>query len=250
MYAFFLDIDGTVYDGKTVSENVLSAIEMARSEGHLVFINTLRAYVGMGSLKEKLSFDGFVNSLGYEVFVDGKHILREFIPHEKVMEIAKCAFDNGISLYFDGEKRVAVRSSADETLGTKNMEEFCAALGESRMCKFIVTEDASGIIKDRFSNDFVFFGREAFLKGSTKLRGIEIVEKYFGIPHENTVAIGDSDSDIDMVKGAGIGIAMGNGTEKLKSNAKYVTRTVQCDGVAYAIDCVLSGELSRLENCL
>ena len=245
MYAFFLDIDGTVYDGKQVSDAVMSAIKRARDGGNLVFINTLRAYVGMGSLKEKLSFDGFVNSLGHEVFVDGKHIKREFFPREEVMEIAEYAFENNAPLYFDGEKRVAILSKSDDASGTRNMEEFTAVLGKSRMCKFIVSDAALKLICERFDK-FTRYGHEFFMKGSSKLSGIEEVEKYLGIPHENTVAIGDTDSDIEMVKGAGIGIAMGNGTEKLKSCAKYVTRTVQCDGVAYAIDCVLSGELSLL----
>ena len=249
MYAFFLDIDGTVYDGKQVSDAVMSAIKRARDGGNLVFINTLRAYVGMGSLKEKLSFDGFINSLGHEVFADGRHVLREFIPHEKVLEVASFAFENGASLYFDGEKRVAVRSAADDTPGTKSMEEFLEALNGSRMCKFIVKDEFLKLMSERF-NEFTRYGHEFFMSGSTKLRGIEVVEKYFGIPHENTVAIGDTDSDIDMVRGAGIGIAMGNGTKSLKDAARYVTKTVHEDGVAYAIDCVLSGKLSRLENCL
>ena len=45
MYAFFLDIDGTLFDGERVSDRVIDAINKARSLGHKVFINTARAYV-------------------------------------------------------------------------------------------------------------------------------------------------------------------------------------------------------------
>ena len=65
---------------------------------------------------------------------------------------------------------------------------------------------------------------------------------------EKTVAIGDSDSDWDMVSYAGIGIAMGNGTPSLKERAKYVTKTMEEQGVAYAIDCLLAGDVCGIEK--
>ena len=46
---------------------------------------------------------------------------------------------------------------------------------------------------------------------------------------------------------AGIGIAMGNSRPELKEVAKYITKPFLEDGVAYAIDCLINGELSKLE---
>ena len=50
------------------------------------------------------------------------------------------------------------------------------------------------------------------------------------------MAIGDQDNDIDMIEYAKIGIAMGNGTEKIKEKADYVTKTIEENGVIYAIE--------------
>ena len=38
MYAFFLDIDGTIYDGNRIAQEVTDAIARARAAGHKVFI--------------------------------------------------------------------------------------------------------------------------------------------------------------------------------------------------------------------
>ena len=34
MYLFFLDIDGTIYDGERVADEVIDAIARARAQGH------------------------------------------------------------------------------------------------------------------------------------------------------------------------------------------------------------------------
>ena len=47
MYAFFLDIDGTIFDSRIVAQEVIDAMARARAEGHKVFINTARAYIGL-----------------------------------------------------------------------------------------------------------------------------------------------------------------------------------------------------------
>ncbi|MBQ8407882.1 MAG: HAD-IIB family hydrolase [Clostridia bacterium] len=248
MYAFFLDIDGTIYDGKIVAQEVIDAIVRARAAGHKVFINTARAYVGMPKQVYTLPVDGFVNSYGLEVFADGKFIHRKFIPRERVLEIAKYAFDNGVKLYFEGEIRIDINNYREDSQNPDNMDEFCAMLGEHQMCKFVFCDMPTDADKAAFESDYDFYGIEVIAKGYCKSRGIHTVEEYYGISRENTVAIGDTDPDIDMVSYAGIGISMGNGTPKLKACAKYVTKSYVEFGVAYAIDCLLNGKLDVLKK--
>ena len=50
------------------------------------------------------------------------------------------------------------------------------------------------------------------------------------------MAIGDNDNDIDMIKTAHIGVAMGNGTPNLKAAADFVTKSVEDDGVVFAVE--------------
>jgi len=65
--------------------------------------------------------------------------------------------------------------------------------------------------------------------------GILQMAKHFGIPLENTVAIGDNYNDIPMLESAGAAIAMGNGEAAVKEICDLVTLTNDEDGVAYAI---------------
>lgn len=72
MYAFFLDIDGTIYDGNRIAQEVTDAIARARAAGHKVFINTARAYIGLPPEVTVLPVDGFICAFGLEIFADGK----------------------------------------------------------------------------------------------------------------------------------------------------------------------------------
>lgn len=248
MYVFFLDIDGTVYGGKPISAAVTRALKRARDSGHKVFINTARAYIGMPREIYELEVDGYVNSLGLEVYADGKFIHRYFIPYERALEIAEYAFDNNIKMYFEGEIRIDINRYREGSLHPKNLSECEKMLKGGRVCKFVIDGEPDERVRATFGEDFDFVGGEAIAKGYSKSHGIKIVEDHYGIEHENTVAMGDTDPDIDMVTYAGIGIAMGNGTQNLKNSVRYVTKSFGEDGVAYAIDCLLDGEFKSLEK--
>lgn len=246
MYAFFLDIDGTIYDGKQVADEVIDAMARARAAGHKVFINTARAYIGMPEQVYGLPLDGVIGSYGTEIFADGGFVFRRFIPRERVIEIARYAFERGRELYFEGEIRIDINRHREGGLNPTDICEFERMLGDNGICKFVLLGGASDEEKAAFFPDFDFYGIEVAPRGYTKARGIEFIEKHYGISRENTVAIGDSDPDIDMISYAGIGISMGNGTTGLKECARYVTKSYKEYGVAYAIDRILEDDLEAL----
>ncbi len=247
MYAFFLDIDGTTYKKPAVSDAVINAIARARAAGHKVFINTARAYIGMPEDFYKMELDGFINSLGMEIRVGDELIHSEFMDQEDVEAVAKFAYESQTKLHFEGEVRINVNSENPKGFNPQNFEEFKKMLGSKRLCKFVIENELIPDWQEKFGNKFNFITKEGILKGNSKSGGISVMEKRFGIARENTVAIGDSAPDIDMVTYAGIGIAMGNSRPELKEVAKYITKPFLEDGVAYAIDCLINGELSKLE---
>lgn len=61
------------------------------------------------------------------------------------------------------------------------------------------------------------------------------------IPASRIAAIGDEVNDLPMIREAGLGIAMGNAVPAIRSAAKRHTRSNDEDGVAHAIDNILSG---------
>jgi hydroxymethylpyrimidine pyrophosphatase-like HAD family hydrolase len=58
---------------------------------------------------------------------------------------------------------------------------------------------------------------------------------HYGISRDKIMAFGDADNDLDMISFAGIGVVMGNGTEKMKAIADYVTASVDEGGVVEAL---------------
>jgi hydroxymethylpyrimidine pyrophosphatase-like HAD family hydrolase len=82
---------------------------------------------------------------------------------------------------------------------------------------------------------------EVFAQGVDKWRGIDWIARARGIAPDRIAVIGDEINDLSMVRKAGCGIAMGNAVESVKQAARFVTRSNDEHGVAFAIDQLLSG---------
>lgn len=83
---------------------------------------------------------------------------------------------------------------------------------------------------------------ELFDARATKWAGITHLAAAWDIAPERIAAIGDQINDLSMIKGAGLGIAMSNAIPALKDAAERHAPTNEEDGVAYAVERVLSGE--------
>ena len=59
--------------------------------------------------------------------------------------------------------------------------------------------------------------------------------EYFGISRDECMAFGDGGNDIPMLEYAGVGVAMGNAKEDVQAKADFITKSVDDDGVAYAL---------------
>jgi len=72
-------------------------------------------------------------------------------------------------------------------------------------------------------------------QGNGKADGIYATLERYHLRPEEVIAFGDGDNDISMLTIAGIGVAMGNGRERLKRAADYITASVHEDGVSAAL---------------
>lgn len=61
-----------------------------------------------------------------------------------------------------------------------------------------------------------------------------------GFDQSQIMAMGDNSNDVAMLEAAGFGVAMGNAPDWVKERADYVTLTNEQDGVAAAIEYVMS----------
>ena len=72
--------------------------------------------------------------------------------------------------------------------------------------------------------------------GGGKDRGMDAVLDHFGFDLSESMAFGDGENDLPMLRHAHIGVAMGNADDLVKSQADYVTGTVDEDGIVTALE--------------
>ncbi len=86
--------------------------------------------------------------------------------------------------------------------------------------------------------DFYVSGKtnlDIVAKGVNKFSSLAALAEKNGYNIKDIIAIGDYDNDIEMVENCGFGIAMGNGVEKLKKIADFVTLDNRCEGFYHAV---------------
>jgi Cof subfamily protein (haloacid dehalogenase superfamily) len=71
---------------------------------------------------------------------------------------------------------------------------------------------------------------------------VEALSQGLGIPLARVAVLGDMDNDLAMFRKAGMSIAMGNASDDVKREAKYVTASNQEDGFAKAIQKYVLGD--------
>ena len=78
--------------------------------------------------------------------------------------------------------------------------------------------------------------------GVHKGAAVRALAERLNLPMEQVMAIGDNENDLSMFEVAGLSVAMGNGTDRAKESADWVTLTNEEDGVAHAIEKAVFGK--------
>ena len=72
--------------------------------------------------------------------------------------------------------------------------------------------------------------------GVTKGSGLRWFLRAHGLKKEESMAVGDGDNDLSMLNSAGFGVAMGNSYAGLLKKADYVTENIANDGLSYVLE--------------
>lgn len=83
---------------------------------------------------------------------------------------------------------------------------------------------------------------ELFDVNASKWTAISHLAHQWGVDPRTIAAIGDEVNDVEIITHAGLGIAMGNAVPHVRDAAKRHTKGNDADGVAWAVDKILSGE--------
>ena len=251
----FFDIDGTIVDNETqiIPESTVEAIRLLRKNGHIPVVNTGRPFGHMDPRILELGFDGWVCACGMEVILNGEILYQDY-PSEEVCNfiIEQCdkhhmliQAETAGDLYYNADREYtpAPLREADR-LAKKGIRVIPYQSVEDRsFIKFVTHEteesDRAGFLAAtaQYFDPMIHRGTmiEYTKRGNTKARGMEMLLKTLGTPREETFAIGDSENDLTMFAVAGTTICMGDGMEKLKEAATYVTDPVLGDGIFNAL---------------
>ena len=253
--AIFFDIDGTLRDftEQGIRPGTYQAIDLARSNGIRCFIATGRHLLEIQeeNLLDKLVFDGYV-LLNGNLCLDSSHsvLYENPIPVSQIQAMLELEQKMKFSLIFMEKDAMYVSRV------TPQLEEIQAQIGTS--IPPVEPHMERGLARPIYQmvpyaknlpQDFL----EKYLplceitcwhdvgafditpKGGNKQLGIQKVIEYYGYSRDEIAAIGDGYNDIPMIQYAGIGIAMGNGNEKVKEAADYVTDSIEQDGLLHAV---------------
>lgn len=240
-YAFFLDIDGTVFKHGEICEKNREAIDAVRKAGHFVLLNTGRSYGIIPEPVLELPLDGVVSSLGSSVKIGNEYVLCDKMEITEVAELLDLFTEKGYGVIFEGENNVWKSTSAEREgcPSVKDSKELLEKYGDEIISKIFIPGVLDEKLQAELSEKYMFFQHKNYAEfttqGHTKASGMFLAAEYLGVPHERCVAMGDGINDVDMLKNAGISVAMGDGDDVIKSFCDIVTCPAADGGVAEAM---------------
>lgn len=253
--ALFFDVDGTLLSEVTgeVPESASRALAEARRQGHLVFINSGRVICLIEPMKHLVKADGYLCGCGTYVMVGGEVIYFNRIPHERGIQLKELIQRYGFDGILEGAESCYCRKETSRMPLVERLREVThrggnlSPYGWDEHCyeydKFCVIADEHSDREGLFESlkpdiDVIDRGDdfyECVPAGHTKATAIEMVLEWYGIPLEDAYVFGDSANDLPMFQYAKNAVLMGKHDEVLEPYATFITKTVEEDGVAYAM---------------
>lgn len=252
--ALFFDIDGTLLteDTHQLPESTRKALERARDLGHLVLINTGRTYGNLGALKELLPADGWLCGCGTYIWVEGRELYHHVIPHEQGVQLKRDLIACGMDGVLEGLEGCYGRKDSwiPEVICLKEFLDQNGALKLQGWEEDSYDFDKCYLRADENSRREAAFERMDFMdiidrgnsayecvpKGHSKATAIEKVLRIYNIPLGDAYVFGDSSNDLSMFRYARNCIAMGKHSPVLEPYTTFITRTVEEDGIAFALE--------------
>lgn len=263
----FLDIDGTILiPGEGIRETVKEALQKAKENGHPVFVCTGRAWCELPEEIKHMELEGIIASAGSDIRIRGKSVYRTAVETSLLQKIMDTLDEMDAIYMLEGYDQVYVsRRGAKvltdgEEIPADNPElirwrDFFRKLGKvknvqewnpkeepiPKVAFMLWGREKVEILRQRFGDLFhiILFDTvsEGFVNGeiisreADKGTAVHRTAEFLHIPHEDTVAFGDSMNDYQMIEQAACGVVMGNGEEPLKAIADRICESVWEDGV-------------------
>lgn len=253
--ALFFDIDGTILSEITgeVPKSAVQALRQAMDKGHLTFINTGRTWCALPEIIRQMPFSGYLCGCGTYIQYGDEVLFQRSIPMERADAIVRMLRENHSDMILEGTQDCFVperRTRFDRLEGTRRyfrglglgMERYTEQ-GGLEYDKFVFyTDEKSNLpaIFEDLSRDMEIMDRregfyEVVPKGYSKATAIDYILRHFKMNRDDAYVFGDSSNDLSMFEAVTHAVAMGAHDPVLDAHTEFVTRTVEEDGLAYAM---------------
>jgi len=256
------DVDFTALcDDKSFSKKNAEAVAYFKESGGLFSIATGRSIDSLKKYLPALSPNApcilYNGALIYD-YQTGKRLYKgkaATAPMRRIVkEIMEVFPESGVEIYNeDGVHLVRQNDVTENHIVREKLAYFVTPLDEipGPYYKAIIADEAGVLLSleefaeekklfRRFSSlDFVYSESrfyEIMKKGVTKGSALLHFAKLFGIPPENTFAVGDNFNDTDMLKKAGLSFAVANAVEEAKLSADIIISDNNSDALFEVID--------------
>ena len=254
--ALFFDIDGTLVSEITgvMPESAERAIARTRKAGNLVFINTGRTMGSMKAVLPSLEADGYLCGCGTQLWLNGKVIYQKSVPHERGLAIKKAIGDFDLDGVLEGADNCYFRKGYSRIPLIRDLKKAMEDHGNAspsgwddddyEFDKFCVSADEKSDREGFFAflaPDFQVIDRggdfyECVPRGHDKATAIDRILKELGMSREDAWVFGDSSNDLACFQYAQNAVLMGKHDKVLEEYATFVTKTVEEDGIEYAME--------------
>lgn len=256
---FVSDFDGTLgIAPDVITPQTVQAIKKYIAQGGKFVICTGRMFSSIKLICEKYGLDGIVISYQGATIDDltqNKRILEGGIEHNLAAQVAKELLQEGMpacvdvedvmyceteSEYTDFHKEFApvfkVESIVDLVLKKAKPVMKVVSTGEPekiyQLTQKFQERYGSQLVVNNGSDRLIEIIDPRYSKGSS----VRFLSKYYDIPFEQIIAVGDSTNDIELVKGEWHGVAVGDAREELKKVAKEITVPFKQDPVKVLLE--------------
>lgn len=247
----FFDIDDTLRVKATgyMPESIQYVFKSLKDKGILTGIASGRALYGVVPEIKALEPDYFVTINGtYVVDKKGQEIVNNPLPRDIVAKYVEWAKSEGIEYGFAGKDKPVVSKRCDlvdnalePVYGICDVDsDFYLTNDVYHMWTFSERNDQLQLPEELASQIRLVSWHEhssdVVQKDISKASGVaHVLEKNNWKPL-NAMMFGDGPNDMEIFDYVGLTVAMGNAVPELKEKADFVTKTVEEDGILYALE--------------
>ncbi|MCM3409273.1 Cof-type HAD-IIB family hydrolase [Metabacillus sp. YM-086] len=246
----FFDIDGTLLThDKELPLSTKEAIFKLKDEGHIVAIATGRAPFMFEDLREELNINTYVSYNGQFVVLDGEVLFTNPLKISSLEKLTENALLNDHPVVFmdheDMKANVSEHRYINESIQSLKIKQFPTHdphyyKGRELYQTLLFCPEGEEKQYELNYQDFDFvrwhpFSVDVVPSGGSKAIGIKKIVEKLGFSEEHQYAFGDGLNDIEMLSTIKNSVAMGNAENQVKEVAKYVTKSVEENGILHGL---------------